>query len=209
MTDRKQHSLAELIEIADKYDLTPKQIRRFLTSWNSIWANLHCPYLGYRWDDLESRRPMSRDFYEHLLTRPSGFMTKAARDILNDPLLDKKEKTKLTTADHVLSGQTWGTFVIARYEELFEDNFSAYVKECLTASQIVITTVEENDLVKTYTVNDETTGGTLRLRVPTEKRYEAAGINKLWDKNNGKYITGFPFELSEDFLEFEKDYLLI
>ena len=35
-------------------------------------------------DDLESRRPMTRDFYEHLLTKPSGFMTKAAKD--------KKEK---------------------------------------------------------------------------------------------------------------------
>ena len=49
-------------------------------------------------------------------------MTKMTH-ILNDPLLDKTEKTKLTT-DHVLSGQTYGAFVIANFEELFEDNFS-------------------------------------------------------------------------------------
>lgn len=136
-------------------------------------------------------------------------MTKAAKDILNDPLLDKTEKTKLTTADHVLSGQTYGAFVIANFEELFEDNFFAYVKECLIASQTVISTVEENNRCKSFTVNDETTGGTLRLRVPTEKRYEAAGIKKLWDNNTGKYITGFPFELSDEFLDFQKEYLLI
>ena len=143
-------------DIIENHGITTKQGKRFLTSWNDIRANLNCPFFGNRWDDLESRRPMTRDFYEHLLTKPSGFMTKAAKDILNDPLLDKEEKKKLTTADHVLSGQTWGTFVIAKFEELFEDNFSAYVKECLTASQTVVSTVEENNRFKDFTVNDET-----------------------------------------------------
>ena len=204
-----KYSREEFYRIIEFYGLTPKQGKRFLTSWNDIRANLNCPFFGNRWEDLESRRPMSRDFYEHLLSKPSGFITKAAKDILNDSLLDTVSKKALVTADHVLSGQTWGTFVIANYEELFEDNFSAYVKECLTASQTVITTVEENNRCKSFTVNDETTGDTLRLRVPTEKRYEAAGIKKLWDKNNGKYITGFPFELSDEFLDFQKEYLLI
>ena len=203
------YSIEEFYEIIKLHGITSKQGKRFLTSWNDIRANLNCPFFGNRWDDLESRRPMTRDFYEHLLTKPSGFMTKAAKDILNDPLLDKEEKKKLTTADHVLSGQTWGTFVIAKFEELFEDNFSAYVKECLTASQTVVSTVEENNRFKDFTVNDETTGGTLRLRVPTENRYEAAGITKLWDSNNGKYVTEFPFELSDEFLDFQKEYLLI
>lgn len=203
------YSIEKFYEIIKKLDITPKQGKRFLTSWNDIRANLNCPFFGNRWDDLESRRPMTRDFYEHLLNKPSGYITKAAKDILNDPLLDKEKKKELTTADHVLSGQTWGTFVIAKYEELFEDNFFAYVKECLVASQTVVSTVEENNRFKDFTLNDETTGGTLRLRVPTENRYEAAGINKLWDSNNGKYITGFPFELSDEFLDFQKKYLLI
>jgi len=203
------YSIQKFYEIIKLFGITSKQGKRFLTSWNDIRANLNCPFFGNRWDDLESRRPMTRDFYEHLLTKPSGFITKAAKDILNDPLLDKEEKKKRTTADHVLSGQTWGTFVIAKFEELFEDNFSAYVKECLTASQTVVSTVEENNRFKDFTVNDETTGGTLRLRVPTEKRYEAAGITKLWDSNNGKYVTEFPFELSDEFLDFQKEYLLI
>lgn len=203
------YSIEEFYKIIEKYNLTSKQGKKFLTSWNDIRANLNCPFFGNRWEDLESRRPMTRDFYEHLLTKPSGFITKAAKDILYDPLLDSVSKKALVNADHVLSGQTWGTFVIANFEELFVDNFSAYIGECLTASQTVITTVKENNKVKSFTVNDETTGGTLRLRVPTEMRYKAAGINKLWDQNNGKYIIDFPFELSDEFLEFEKDYLLI
>lgn len=203
------YSIETFYEIIKKLDITPKQGKKFLTSWNDIRANLNCPFFGNRWDDLESRRPMTRDFYEHLLNKPSGYITKDAKDILNDPLLDKEKKKELTTADHVLSGQTWGTFVIAKYEELFEDNFFAYVKECLVASQTVVSTVEENNRFKDFTLNDETTGGTLRLKVPTENRYEAAGINKLWDSNNGKYITGFPFELSDEFLDFQKKYLLI
>lgn len=204
-----KYSIEMFYEIIEKYGLTSKQGKRFLTSWNDIRANLNCPFFGNRWEDLESRRPMTRDFYEHLLSRPSGYITKAAKDILNDPLLDKKEKKNLTLDEHIFSGQTWGTFVVGKFEDLFEDNFDAYVGECLTASQTVVSTVKENNFVKTFTVNDETTGGTLRLRVPTEKRYEAAGIKKLWCKNTGKYVTGFPFELSEEFLEFEKDYLLI
>ena len=48
-----------------------------------------------------------------------------------------------------------------------------HTSKCLIASQTVISTVEENNRYKSFTVNDETTGGTLRLRVPTEKRYEA------------------------------------
>tara|TARA_R110000796_G_scaffold239883_1_gene360708 strand:+ start:1064 stop:1714 length:651 start_codon:yes stop_codon:yes gene_type:complete len=207
--DKSRYSAESFYEIVERYNLTSRQAKNFLTSWNDIRSNRNCPYLGDRWYDMESRRPMSRDFYEHLLNKPSGFMTKAAKDILNDPLLDKQEKAKLTTADHVLSGQTWGTFVVARYTEVFEDDFPKYVGECLTASQTVISTVEENNRFKEYTVNDKTTGGTLRLRVPTEKRYEAAGINKLWNKNIGYYVEGFPFELSEEYLDFEKEYLLI
>ena len=207
--ERVQYSLEELNQIAAHYDLTPKQIRKFLTSWNDIWANLNCPYLDYRWDDPLSKRPMSRDFYEHLLTRPSGYMTKAALDIIYDSLLDKKEKAKLTTADHVLSGQTYGTYVIANYVELFQDNLFNYVKECLTASQTVVCTNEENEKFKTFTVNDETTSDTLRLKVPTSERYKAAGVEKLWDIKSGRYIDYFPFELSDEFLEYEENELLL
>ena len=135
------YSIEEFYKIIEKYNLTSKQGKKFLTSWNDIRANLNCPFFGNRWEDLESRRPMTRDFYEHLLTKPSGFITKAAKDILYDPLLDSVSKKALVNADHVLSGQTWGTFVIANFEELFVDNFSAYIGECLTASQTVITPV--------------------------------------------------------------------
>ena len=64
-------------DIIENHGITSKQGKRFLTSWNAIKQNLNCPFFGNRWDDLESRRPLTRDFYEHLLNKPSGFMTKA------------------------------------------------------------------------------------------------------------------------------------
>jgi len=41
------------------------------------------------------------------------------------------------------------------------------------------------------------------------KRYKAAGVDKLFNKNTGKYVFDFPFELSEEFKSFEKEYLLL
>ena len=199
----------KLYQIISEFDITIKQGLAFLTSWNAARANLNCPFLKNRWNHLDSRRSMTRVFYECLTNIPSGYITKAALDIKNDPLLDAKTKAKLLTEDHVMSGQAWGCFVIAKYEELFKDDFPAFIRECITASPTVICTVEENNKCKSFTVNDNTTGGILRLRVPTESRYEAAGINILWDINKGETFNGFPFKLSDAFLEYQKDHLLI
>ena len=189
--------------------ITYPQGMKFLTSWNSIGGNLICSFLKNRWNHLPSRRSMTRVFYECLISIPSGYMTKAAKDIKDDPLLDAKTKKTLLTADHVFSGQAYGCYVIAKYEEMFKDDFPAFVRECITASTTVICTVEENNKCKSLTVNDETTGGILQLRVPTESRYEAAGINILWDINKGKTFKGFPFKLSDSFLEYQTNHLLI
>jgi hypothetical protein len=207
----------EFYKICSEFDITIKQCHGFLTSWNGIRANLNDRYFGNRWEHLDSRRSLTRIFYECLSNMPSGFITKAAHDILEDPLLDAREKTKLTTADHVMSGQAYGCFCIANYEELFEYNFRAWVKECITASTTVICTVEQNIRCKSFTINDKTTGGILRLRVPTESRYEAAGMYPLFDTVNdvkvresaGDWIFNFPFELSDKFLDYQKTDLLI
>ena len=108
----------EFYKICSEFDITIKQCHGFLTSWNGIRANLNDRYFGNRWEHLDSRRSLTRIFYECLSNMPSGFITKAAHDILEDPLLDAREKTKLTTADHVMSGQAYGCFCIANYEEL-------------------------------------------------------------------------------------------
>ena len=93
--------------------------------------------------------------------------------------------------------------------EIPKDDLDNFYSHMLVLSTTVKSTVEENNKFKKFTVNDATTGNVLRLRVPTEKRYEAAGVKKLFNKNTGKYVFDFPFELSDEFLEFEKEYLLI
>ena len=76
-------------------------------------------------------------------------------------------------------------------------------------STTVLCTVVENNKFKKFTVNNKETGGRIKLKVRTEDRYKAAGIKQLWAKDEGRYVTGFPFELSEEFKEYQKDYLLI
>jgi hypothetical protein len=51
-------------DIIENHGITSKQGKRFLTSWNAIKQNLNCPFFGNRWDDLESRRPLTRGFYD-------------------------------------------------------------------------------------------------------------------------------------------------
>ena len=79
----------------------------------------------------------------------------------------------------------------------------------LLLSTTVKSTVKENNEFKKFTINNATTGNVLQLVVSTENRYKAAGVEMLFNINTGKYVTGFPFKLSDEFLEFERDYLLI
>ena len=198
----------EFYELVEKYNLTIPQYEGFITAHAALENNLDHPRWGNRWEILSARRSITRIIYEASLNKISGFMTQNAKDILVDKLLDYEEKTKLTTDDHILSPQTYAHFICSRWD-LFKDDLDNFFSHMLLLSTTVKTTVEENNKFKKFTVNDATTGNVLRLRVPTEKRYEAAGVKKLFNKNTGKYVFDFPFELSDEFLEFEKEYLLI
>ena len=157
---------------------------------------------------MTQRRSITRIIYEASLTKISGYITPDAKRILVDKLLDMEEKIKRTTDDHILSPQSYAHFICSRWD-LFQDNLDNFFREMLVCSITVKCTVEENQKFKKFTVNDSTTGNVLRLRVPTDKRYETAGVKKLFNKNTGKYVFGFPFEISEEFLEFEREHLLI
>ena len=204
----KQMYNKEFYELVEKYDLSIPQAEGFLTAYIALEGCLNHPIYGNRWEIISARRSITRVIYEASLTKISGFITPAAKRILVDRLLDGEEKTKLTTNDHIFSPQTYAHFICTRWD-LFQDNLDNFFREMLVCSITVKCTVKENNKFKKYTVNDETTGNVLRLRVPTEKRYEAAGVNKLFNKNTGKYVFDFPFELSEEFKSFEKEYLLL
>ena len=198
----------EFYNLVDKHNLTIAQAEGFLTAYCALEHNLNHPKYGNRWEILSARRSLTRVIYEASLIKISGYMTEDAKSILVNKLLDKKEKKKLTTDDHILSPQSYAHFICTRWD-LFKDNLDNFFLHMLLLSTTVKSTVEENNKFKKFTVNDATTGNVLRLRVPTEKRYEAAGVKKLFNKNTGKYVFDFPFELSDEFLEFEKEYLLI
>ena len=198
----------EFYNLVDKYNLSIPQAAGFLTAYVALERNLDHPKYGNLWEILTQRRSITRVIYEASLTIISGYMTQNAKSVLVDKLLDKDEKTKLTTNDHIFSPQTYAHFICSRWD-LFKDDLDNFFSHMILLSTTVKSTVEENNKFKKFTVNDATTGNVLRLRVSTQDRYKAAGVKKLFNKKTGKYVYDFPFELSEEFLEFEKEYLLI
>ena len=173
--------------ILKKYNLSDAVGSKFLHAYNNIVKNI----------------------YEAAANIKSGFITPKALSILNDKMLDRKEKTELTTNEHIFSPQTRGYFICDMWFELFSNNLDYFFKEMTLLSTTIISTVEENNIFKKFTINSKETEGRIRLRVKTEDRYPAAGVHQLWSTKDGRYINGFPFDLSDEFLKYEKDYLLI
>lgn len=164
---------------------------------------------GDAWVKGFSKRPPTRNVYENSATLPSQYVTPEALKIINNKMLDPKQKAEKVTNDHLLSPQTISYFILDNWFELFSENLDLFFKEMKMLSTTVLCTVVENNKFKKFTVNNKETGGRIKLKVRTEDRYKAAGIKQLWAKDEGRYVTGFPFELSEEFKEYQKDYLLI
>ena len=200
-----------LLELANKHDITVKRVDACMALYNSIRSNRSCPWRGDSWNNIGSRRTLTRIFYEITWNYKTGFFTPNALKVKHSTTLTTKQKNEQSTSDHVLSGQAYGTFAIGTFDkdedpDLALDKLIHHVK---TASQTIECTHRENIEFKKITENNESTGGKLKIKVPADKRYEACGITKLWDDNNGRYIEGCPILLSDEFLEFQSKELLI
>ena len=198
----------EHYNLIEKYNLSTPQAEGFLTAYIALESNLNHPIYGNRWEMISAKHSISRIVYEASSTIISGYMTPDAKSIKDNKLLDKDEKTKLITNEHIFSPQTYAHFICSRWD-LFEDDLDSFFSHMLLLSTTVKSTVKENNEFKKFTINNATTGNVLQLVVSTENRYKAAGVEMLFNINTGKYVTGFPFKLSDEFLEFERDYLLI
>ena len=86
-------------------------------------------------------------------------------------------------------------------------DFEKFMKEWIFCSQTIAVTSEENDKLKGFTLNNADTGNVIKVTVSIVDRYKLAGIELYHDKVD--VIDKFPFEVSEEFLEYEKKYLLI
>ena len=199
------------LELANKHDISVKRVKNCQTLYGAI-ERFRCDrWSGDRWNDIESRRMITRFFYEVTWNYKTGFFTPNALKVKHSTTLTTKQKNNQSTSDHVLSGQAYGTFAIGTFDkdgdpDLGLDKLIHHVK---TASQTIECTHRENIEFKKITENNESTGGKLKIKVPADKRYEASGITKLWDDNNGRYIEGCPILLSDEFLEFQSKELLI
>jgi hypothetical protein len=162
-----------------------------------------------RWNYERARRTITRFIYETSLTKPSSYQTKEARDILKDDLLDKEQKDKLTTDEHTIPPQVYAHFICWAWEKEFVGQLGNLVTHILTISQTIKSTVKQNQDLRSFTVNNKDTGNVLKVKCITQERYKKAGIDKLWNIDEGRYILEFPFILCDRFTEFEKEVLLI
>lgn len=200
-----------ILHLADKHKISTQKVTSYMSLYNCIRTNRNCPWRGDAWDDIPSRRILTRFFYETLSSKKTGYFTPEALLISEDKILTKDEKKKQLTDDHVLSGQAYGTFVVDTFDVKGDQDLGLdfLIHHALIASQTIRCTVDENIKFRKFTENDEFTGGKLQLKVPTQERYAASGIAQLWDSINGRYVKGFPIDLCDEFLEFQKQHLLI
>ena len=204
----------ELLQFNLDHNLSRKQGKSIWTTYSALKGCLSTDeiYGDTRWDDEEARRPITRLLYEGSFTKVSNYQTKEARDILNDDLLDKKQQETLTTNEHPIPPQVIAHWVCWEWKEEFEGKLSNLLDIILFCSQTIKATVKQNELVKTFTVNDKSTGEVLKVKCTAEERYKRAGIDKLWNKVEGRYVFEFPFKLSDRFPKFpifEKQHLII
>lgn len=147
------------------------------------------------WDSNINKRDCTRHFYEGVGAYTSGYMS-------NDALmLNSKDRCK----DHFISPQTYAYYLLDNWN-IFID-FEKFMKEWIFCSQTIAVTSEENDKLKGFTLNNADTGNVIKVTASIVDRYELAEIELYHDKVD--VIDKFPFEVSEEFLEYEKKYLLV
>ena len=147
------------------------------------------------WDENINKRDCTRHYYEGCGAYTSGYMS------LNAQMLPANKRTK----DHFISPQTYAYYILDNWN-IFND-FEKFMKEWIFCSQTIAVTSEENDILKGFTVNNADTGGVIKVTTSIINRYSDAGIRLYHDKVD--IVDKFPFEVSEGFLKYEKEKLLI
>ena len=147
------------------------------------------------WDYNINKRDCTRHFYEGCGAYASGYMS------LDAQMLKSKERTK----DHFISPQTYAYYILDNWRD-FSD-YEKFKKEWWFCSQTIQVTSEENDRLKGFTINNSNTGGVIKVTTSIINRYSDAGIKLYHDKVD--VVDRFPFEVSKEFLKYEKENLLL
>lgn len=200
-----ENRMNDIEKVINLYGIREAVAKKFSICWSSLNGCIYHDHIwGDRRKDKTSWSHLTRIIYECITNIKSGYMTLDAFEVKGDDSLTTKQKNKLLTDDHALSVQSYGYFIISIFNNLI---FEEFVSHLLIASQTIITTKEENEVLSSFTLNEK---GILKLEVPTSDRYMSAGIKKLWCTNNGHWVStnNFPITTSEEFLKFEKEHLL-
>lgn len=147
------------------------------------------------WDKNINKRDITRHFYEGVGAYTSGYMSEDAM------MLYAKDRTK----DHFISPQTYAYFILDNWNVFID--FDKFIKEWYFCSQTIAVTSEENDMLKGFTLNNADTGNVIKVTTSIINRYSDAGIKLYHDKVD--VVDRFPFEVSKEFLKYEKENLLL
>ena len=145
------------------------------------------------WMEQICKRDVTRHFYEGCGAYSSGWMSYEALELAS------KDRTK----DHFISPQTYFYFLADNWNKfVIWENFLEEWKFC---SQTIAVTSKQNDDLKGFTENID---GIIKVKIPILERYSSLGI-ELYSEKYGTNDDKFPFTVSEEFLEYERKYLLI
>mgnify|MGYP003128677554 FL=1 len=153
-----------------------------------------------RWQDADSFKKISltRIFYDQI--HSCGYPNKTS--LISIDAMRNLSNKKKPTQDHILSPQFVARMIydnpnvwLSDYE-IFKDLFF----KCCQTIQV---TRQENDILRGFT---SSRNDNFSIRVPTVKKYDAAGIN-LFDGN--AFISNQIFEdlVPKELTEYEKQYL--
>ena len=155
------------------------------------------------WGNPDWSRFLTRIFYNSMFgagTNPTGYISEKA--------LQNKLNKKKTCQDHYLSPQFMGRMILDNQEKYLSD-YETYKQIFELACSTVEVTVEENSILRQFTSN---TDNNYKVYVPTDEKYEKAGI-KLYKRPEGKKYWRYAQPTQEklyfpdDLIVYEKQFL--
>jgi hypothetical protein len=165
-------------------------------AYKSLYANRD------EWGTPDAHRPITRIMYDQVFSsgcdKTLGLISERAAALPKSKRCD----------DHYLSPQFVGRMVMDN-QERFLNNYESFKEVFYLARRTIAVTKPENNALSEFTNNRS---GIYRVYIPTDKKYEALGINLLTEDDSGTLrvcpsSTAYQHSIINKLLEYERDFL--
>lgn len=178
--------------------LTKSQFASFRQAYNTLKNNYEN---GIWFESNEDKRAITRTYYMQCKSFNSGFISNSA--------WLAKQKGVSPCFEHSNLPQPYCYFIMKNWNSIGE-SFETFFPHWITSSTGLYVTSKENTKLSKYTINNNSTGNTLKVTVPLFERYKKAKIIIL-DAVTLKEVDFDSVTKNFDmrYCEFEKKELLI